>query len=207
MATYGECWNDYIEKTNIWHVQVCDSTPDSYLKWPRKVANRILLYINKDSDVVDIGCGTGDFCHMIAPNVRSVTGLDVSSKMIEYASKRPQASNLRCVLIKKAHIPIMSGTVDLVNSTLCFQHVSLDTFKKYLKESYRVLKNTGVLHFQIMAARVQRRIITDVDKLEHIYNNGYPLNQLRSLVVEAGFENPCINQEGRYLWVLAEKLI
>ena len=40
-------------------------------------------YLSAESEVLEIGCGTGSAA--LAPSVRHITGLDLSSKMIEIA--------------------------------------------------------------------------------------------------------------------------
>ena len=47
------------------------------------------------SDVLDLGCGIGRVAASLAPRVRSVLGLDVSSGMIAEARRRHDAPNLR----------------------------------------------------------------------------------------------------------------
>ena len=52
-----------------------------------KMFSLIRSLIEKDSNVLDVGCGTGRFAFQIAPVCNSVTGYDLSSKNIKTANQ------------------------------------------------------------------------------------------------------------------------
>ena len=47
---------------------------------------------NGNSEILDIGCGPGMFTARFAEKARSVTGLDISGKMVEYARQNTEQS-------------------------------------------------------------------------------------------------------------------
>jgi ubiquinone/menaquinone biosynthesis C-methylase UbiE len=49
---------------------------------------KIKTYLSPDDVVLDIGCGTGTQCGDLAANVRQVTGIDISSKLLAIAEQR-----------------------------------------------------------------------------------------------------------------------
>jgi len=49
---------------------------------------KIRSYLSPDSLVLDIGCGTGTQCGDLAGNVKHVTGIDISSKLLAIAEQR-----------------------------------------------------------------------------------------------------------------------
>ena len=81
---------------------------------------------NGDSKVLDIGCGPGRLTAMMARKAKSVTGLDVSLKMIDSARKNAEHEGLTNVdflnepwqsIDLKGHG--LEGAYDLVFASLC----------------------------------------------------------------------------------------
>lgn len=61
----------------------------------KRIKERVALFVSQNdlSPVLDICCGTGKQCHLIGNNGQKAIGLDIDSKMIEYAaSKYPHLS-------------------------------------------------------------------------------------------------------------------
>jgi len=49
---------------------------------------KIKSYLSPENVVLDIGCGTGTQCGDLAGNVKQVTGIDISSKLLAIAEQR-----------------------------------------------------------------------------------------------------------------------
>ncbi len=56
--------------------------------------SRLKTYLTAEMSVLDIGCATGTQCGDIANNVRQVTGIDISSKLLAIAKQRMAERNL-----------------------------------------------------------------------------------------------------------------
>ena len=54
----------------------------------QKKIEKLKSYLSLDDDVLDIGCGTGTQCDDIANNVKHVTGIDISKKLLDIAEMR-----------------------------------------------------------------------------------------------------------------------
>lgn len=201
MLNYSKAWDDFIEKTNIWNVQVCNSNQESYGKWSNKVVERVKKLVNEKAVVVDLGCGTGSFCNKISFVVKRVIGFDVSKKMLRYAKENQWQSNIIFREIRNGKIPKGDETVSLVNSTLMFQHIRLEDLKQYLKESFRILRKGGLLHFQITAGKYKEAS----NKEAIIQNLSYSEPEIRNLLLEAKFEVARLEREAKSFWVVARK--
>nr|XP_054752722.1 juvenile hormone acid O-methyltransferase-like [Lytechinus pictus] len=59
---------------------------DEALKW---------VDFDENDDVLDVGCGSGRLCKMLSPRVNSVTGLDISHGMIEFARTENSGPNIQ----------------------------------------------------------------------------------------------------------------
>jgi ubiquinone/menaquinone biosynthesis C-methylase UbiE len=55
---------------------------------------KIKTFLAPDNVVLDIGCGTGTQCGDIAGNVKQVTGIDISGKLLAIAEQRMAGRNL-----------------------------------------------------------------------------------------------------------------
>ena len=55
------------------------------------------LILNENDSLLDLGCGEGSITLPIAKQVRKVTGVDSSTKMLELLNKRAQEQNIKNV--------------------------------------------------------------------------------------------------------------
>ena len=53
-----------------------------------KKIEKLKSYLSPEDHVLDIGCGTGTQCDDLANNVKQVTGIDISSKLLAIAEQR-----------------------------------------------------------------------------------------------------------------------
>jgi ubiquinone/menaquinone biosynthesis C-methylase UbiE len=93
------------------------------------------------SPVLDICCGTGKQCHLIAEGRQDIFGLDLDCKMIQHASsKYPQIS---FVCADAAHIPLQNKSLKTVVISYALHEKPLDLRIKILKEAKRLLSPEG----------------------------------------------------------------
>ncbi len=100
--------------------------------------------------VLDLGCGTGVLCDMIAEHLRvslggTVIGIDAAARMIDVAEKRRGGPACRFKVMAAENLGFADGTFDAVVSSLFFHHVPIDLKTRALEEAYRVLKPGGRL--------------------------------------------------------------
>jgi len=63
-----------------------------------EITKRVLLHelaLARDDRVLEIGCGPGTWTGLVAPQVESVTAVDISAEMIRIAQKRAESSHVR----------------------------------------------------------------------------------------------------------------
>lgn len=61
----------------------------------RDIRETIIKKIEQDSKVIDIACGTGSLAFSLSKKCKSVTGVELSSKMIAYAQRRQKKQGIK----------------------------------------------------------------------------------------------------------------
>lgn len=60
----------------------------------KPLLNSVAELIKENSTVLDVGCGVGQLAFILSGKCKQVTGIDFSSRMVEYASKQKTKRNL-----------------------------------------------------------------------------------------------------------------
>lgn len=100
--------------------------------------------LSKDpKTLIDIGCGQGEFCHIMSLNGIETFGVDLSPKQIEIAVSK--GTNAKCIDIKdlKETYDCATATFDVIN------YIPKNTIKKFLKDCYNLLNTQGYFIFDI----------------------------------------------------------
>ena len=108
--------------------------------------------LDQARSVFELGCGTGrlacDLLEHHLPVDAQYFGTDISSTMVELASKRlaPFASQARILLVKgQRDIPAVDASVDRFISTYVFDLLPVSEQLQWLAEVTRVLRPSGLL--------------------------------------------------------------
>lgn len=96
-------------------------------------------------NVLEVGCGAGDFAIHLSKQLAVVTAVDFSAKAIEIAKEKSKAQNqsVNFQVADAQSLPFDSNSFDLIFSCECLEHVPDP--QKALNEFYRVLKPSGSL--------------------------------------------------------------
>lgn len=148
---------------------------------------RKLKLINKQSAVLDIGCGVGRAELNLAKKVKEIVGIDISPSMISLAKKHIKDQNAKFYINNGQDLKeFENNSFDLVFSILVFQHLPQEVFVNYLKESFRVLKDAGKICFQIPIYFDQKP--NDPPESHPWALRFYNLDELNKILKDSGFK-------------------
>eukprot|EP01080_Neovahlkampfia_damariscottae_P002052 gene2052-1558_t len=102
------------------------------------------LKIQKDSKIIDLGCGSGFITEFISKQgFKHVTGLDISEEAIDLAQEKDKKS--KYILASINNIPLKDESMDVVIMTDVLPF--LLNLRRTFKEIRRILKPNGLLIF------------------------------------------------------------
>jgi len=94
-------------------------------------------------DVLDVGCGIGNYHPFLTPFVRSVSGVDVSSACIAKAQRRNPAVNY--LTYDGDILPYPDQSFDVTVCVCVLHHVPPDRWQQFTCELHRVTRPGGLL--------------------------------------------------------------
>jgi ubiquinone/menaquinone biosynthesis C-methylase UbiE len=125
---------------------------DSGSSWINQLFSELNLAekINFDS-ALDFGCGPGRLTQALAKRFKSVTGVDISSSMIEKANALNQFKDSCKYLVNNTDdlSQLPSNQFDFVLTFITLQHISPNYTLNYIKEFKRVIKDDGYIFFNL----------------------------------------------------------
>ena len=104
--------------------------------------------LRTDSHVLEIGCGAGRFLAALAPQVGSVTGIDISGAMLGVAQSRCSAfPNVRLCLSSGRDLSMCGdGEMDFILAADSFPYIvkcGVELARRHFEESARILRPGG----------------------------------------------------------------
>ena len=99
----------------------------------------------KGKTVLDFGCGTGYGAAKLATQAASVTGLDIDTAAIRWASATHRNDNLKFVCLADLGASLTAASFDVVTCFEMIEHVDHATQKALIASFARLLKPDGVM--------------------------------------------------------------
>jgi SAM-dependent methyltransferase len=102
------------------------------------------------ASAVEIGSGLGRVCLALADRFDAVTGVDISTEMVERAGKLVQDPRVSFIVGDGSSLAgVEDASADLVLSFTVFQHIPrVEVIQGYITEAGRVLRPGGLFVFQ-----------------------------------------------------------
>ncbi|NLT13872.1 MAG: class I SAM-dependent methyltransferase [Clostridiales bacterium] len=148
-----ELWNDsHISKMMLEAHLSSDTDAASYTPSKiRAICDHLSqrMQIKEGSAIIDLGCGPGLYCALLAKKGFNMTGIDGSENSIQYASEHHKAGNARYICGSYLN-PFGDGEYDAAMMiSEDYGVLSPENRKLLLKNIYTVLKPNGYFAFDI----------------------------------------------------------
>jgi ubiquinone/menaquinone biosynthesis C-methylase UbiE len=144
---------------------------------------RRLVDFSREKSILELGCGAGRWAVSLSPLVRSYTGIDFSSRMLEIARQR--VSELHICNVKFEHASLLefnpSEAYDLIYLSSVSQYLFDTDLVAILKRLSAAVSPTGVLIDRSTTHRFERSIRHDdtyfsiyrtIGEIEQIFRQG-----------------------------------
>lgn len=106
---------------------------------------KLKSYLSSEDYVLDIGCGTGTQCNDLANNVKHVTGIDISSKLMAIAETRKTERKIKNVEFVQSTVFDARFKYDSFNVVMAFYVLHFyEDFDEVIKHIYDILKPSGL---------------------------------------------------------------
>lgn len=99
---------------------------------------------DKESVVLDIGCGGGHGSNLLSKKFKKIYGVDISSDAIEYAKKNWQEDNIDFILGSGTNLPFPDNFFDISVAYEVFEHI--ENWQDFLVELKRVTKLGNIVY-------------------------------------------------------------
>jgi tRNA (cmo5U34)-methyltransferase len=156
------------------------------VKLARAVADEIArrIELSPAMDVLDFGCGTGLLTLALQPLVRSVTGADSSSGMLDVLRRKVRVqrlANVQTTLLDPDVSLSLDGPFDLIASSMALHHVPdlaplFDRFRETLRSGGRVA-----------LADLDREDGSFHEDPRGVHHLGFERAEMQALLAAAGF--------------------
>lgn len=150
----------------------------------RAITRQVTL--RPDMDVLDFGCGTGLLTLLLAPQVKSITGVDSSRGMLNVLAAKiakQSLTNARTRLLDLEAGDVLTDEYDLIVSNMTLHHIRevgplLERFSKAISPGGHLCLSDldlddGLFH----------------DDNQGVFHSGFDRADLRRAFVDAGFED------------------
>lgn len=117
---------------------------EPFLKRTKEWIARFIIQ-NDLFPALDICCGTGKQCQLVANGRQRIIGLDLDLKMLKHASSRYPQVNFICA--DAAHIPLQKKSLKAVIISYALHEKPLDLRAKILEEAKSLLSPEGKVIF------------------------------------------------------------
>lgn len=123
--------------------------------------------LQKEDELLDVACGTGEFSVFCARRIKRVHGIDISPGMIELANKLAQNSGLANVAFEchdVEHIPWADNSFSVVQCRSAFHH--MENYSQVFNEMLRCCESNGRVAVQDIMAYEDQKVNSFFEALE-----------------------------------------
>jgi len=149
------------------------------------------ITIDKNTVVLDLGCGYGRFVEFYAPLASFVYGVDVTAYIIDICkTKYAGIENVEFIKNNGYTLEMIDdNSIDLVSCYTVFQHIPRKATQSYIKEFSRILKPDGRIIIQFQGVKSNNdKAYNDVGLEKKVYKIQYTNEDIQILAKYSGLE-------------------
>jgi len=214
--------NAYYAREATWHDSYMNyTTPEAMEKLLEPIIKIVEQYI-KDTCVLEIACGTGNWTRALAGRARSVTATDVNEEHIKIArEKNSDIDNITYEVIDAYKIDELPGGFEVAFASDFWSHIPKSMIAPFLDKLHRKIKKNGRVIFLDMLYReifdkdgfyyddernrISRRTLPDGSRFRVVKN--FPQKEeLEQLVAGSSVKTEYIEDRELLRWLLIYKL-
>jgi 2-polyprenyl-3-methyl-5-hydroxy-6-metoxy-1,4-benzoquinol methylase len=131
-----------------------------------KKIEKLKSYLSAEDHVLDIGCGTGTQCGDLSSNVKQVTGIDISSKLLTIAEQRKAERKIENVEFIQTTVfdeRFMPGSFDVVMAFYVLHF--FDDIDEVIRHIHGLLKPDGLFISETACMGEKGRIMGELVRL------------------------------------------
>lgn len=158
--------------------------------WEIAAAIQKNIPFSKEWDALDFGCGTGLVTLQLAPALRSITGIDSSSGMLDRLGAKIQMSgisNVRTELCDLGKGELPEGKYHLITSAMTLHHI------EKIVPLLQTLKTLLLPGGWIALADLETEGGRFHDDPTGVFHHGFSVAELSDMLGKAGFSSISIN--------------
>ncbi len=148
---------------------------------------------SRDLDILDLGCGTGLLGARFLPLARTLTGVDISSSMLEIARQRQIYDSLVCGELTE-FLQRQTAEFDLALAADVFVYIG--DLSRVFQEVRRALRDGGVFGFSVEVGESQDFALRSTLRYSHSAAYLRKVAQVHGFVVETIESKPLRREDG-----------
>lgn len=164
--------------------------------YDRSVVDRLLDsgLLKKTMTVLDLGAGSGYLSRTVAPHVKKVVAVDISSEMLKELEKRVKSEgleNIRTMESDGCDLPLEDAGMDMVCANMYLHHIEEPALA--IREMKRVLKPGGM----VFLADFKKHSQTELKEKMHDHWMGFKSDELKKWFEAEGFREVRVSAAGQ----------
>jgi 2-polyprenyl-3-methyl-5-hydroxy-6-metoxy-1,4-benzoquinol methylase len=150
-------------------------------------------YLNTSQNALDLGCGSGSISNALAPSVKHLLGIDISSRMLAYARTQAREKGLTQIDYSETHLYDIGLTPASYDLVLAFNVLPyLTELDKSLNQIHQLLKPGGLFLSCTACIRDKRNLLHPLLHLLHKFGvlpptHFFSSTSLRDRLTQAAF--------------------
>jgi len=168
-----------------------DRQAEKFSKWPVTKNEEYAGYyydfckMTHEDRLLDVSCGSGEFCLFCAQNITHATGVDLSDNMIALAKKQSQTFGITNTTFRcgdAVSLPDESGIFSVVVSKSAFHHYSMHDL--IFKEMKRCCSQKGRISIQDIVAYDDKYVNDFFESFEQLVDAAHIVTCSRSFILD-----------------------